>query len=196
MMCCSGAPNSPSAATRLSTAAAPNSSHRSFSPRSCSSWVSMVVLPMIDDARSIQLSRLFSRSLEAGDHLDLAANVRIELPEIFRRNPIFLVSLSTRIPDLVARQKAPRDVESRHVPRPGRGHVPVACDLAGIFLGQHRIEDRLLRETRREFAKVRQLDQCELGRPDRSVQRDSFGVTQVADLRNSQCSMITTAARD
>src|ERR1700692_2448370 len=41
MTCCSGAPNSPSALTRSSTAAAPNISRRSARPRSCNSLVSI-----------------------------------------------------------------------------------------------------------------------------------------------------------
>src|SRR5215470_19582223 len=78
MMCCSGAPNSPSAATRLSTAAAPNKSQRSLRPRSCSSWVSIVLL---------RFFRLHTRScgqheVEAplGDsHLGHAAPVEVQV---------------------------------------------------------------------------------------------------------------------
>src|SRR5690349_2645440 len=160
MICCSGAPNSPSAATRLSTAAAPNSSRRSLSPRSCSSWVSIVS----------SLSGFCLRPFEAGDHLDEAANVRVELGQILSRDPILLVGSAAGILDRVARQETARDREARHVPRAGGRYVPVARDLAGILLGQNRIENRLLGQPRREFAKPGSLDQLELLRADRAKQ--------------------------
>ena len=47
MTCCSGLPNSPNAFVRFSTASRPNISVRSASPRSCCSWVSILVLLVI-----------------------------------------------------------------------------------------------------------------------------------------------------
>src|SRR5262249_28076029 len=157
MMCCSGAPKSPSAATRLSTAAAPTMLRRSLRPRSCSSWVSMFVL-RIGRAWSMELSGLDARPFEPRDHFDAATNIRIELGQIFRGNPIFLVRLPAGILHLVARQEAARDLEPGHVPRAGCRHIPVARDFAGILLGQDRIEDRLLGQARRKLAKTGPLD--------------------------------------
>src|SRR5690348_4344792 len=132
--------------------------------------------------RDRALPRLARRPFEALDYLDLATNVRVELAQVFGGNPIFPVSLSARESRLVACQKAACDLKSRHISRAGCRYVPIARDLAGILLGQHRIEDGLLGKARRKLAKSGPLDQRELGRPDRTVQRDGFGVIHVTDL--------------
>src|SRR5260370_32309320 len=66
--------------------------------------------------------------------------------------------------------------KSGHVAGTAGFNVPIPRDLASIFLVQNRIEDRLLRQTRREFAEVAGRDQLQLFRADRAIQDCCFCV--------------------
>lgn len=76
---------------------------------------------------------------------------------------------------VVARKKHGADPETRHEPREsgcGIFRVPTADDLLGIFLTQDGIEDRLVRQTRREYTITAAPNELELSTANRTEQSD------------------------
>src|SRR3546814_9478655 len=63
-------------------------------------------------------------------------------------------------------------LETRHIAAAARTHIPVARDLDRIILGCHRIEDRLLRQTRRKCAHAAFADQRQFCEPYRAPKGD------------------------
>jgi len=54
--------------------------------------------------------------------------------------------------NLIAVEKGAAHAEARDIAFAAGRHVPVAGDLDGVVFAQHGIEDRLVRQARREFA--------------------------------------------
>src|SRR5882672_3833594 len=91
-------------------------------------------------------------------YFDLADNSGVEGTEIFGGNPVFLVSLAASQLDLVSIKKVFRYFKACNESGAAGGHVPVSCDLGRIRFRSDRIEDRLLRQTRRKSAHAALLD--------------------------------------
>jgi len=84
----------------------------------------------------------------------LANQVLIEFSQFLGGYPILLETLATRILNLVSRQKFPAYRKTGDIPRTGGWNIPVASNLDGVFFAQHWVEDRLIRQPRRERPKT------------------------------------------
>src|SRR3546814_11037136 len=87
-------------------------------------------------------------------------------------NPIFLMRAAARRLDPIAVEIGFQHLETRHIAAAARTHIPVARDLDRIILGCHRIEDRLLRQTRRKCAHAAFADQRQFCEPYRAPKGD------------------------
>src|SRR5215510_14498142 len=96
---------------------------------------------------------------EFGRNLDLADDGGAEGIEIFCRNPVFSVRKPAGFTNFVHCEEVRPNPKTRDVRGTARRHVPVTGDLARVFLGQHRIENRLLWQTGRESAHPGLLDE-------------------------------------
>src|SRR5262245_47671156 len=77
--------------------------------------------------------------------------------------------------DFIPPQKLRAYLKAGHEssPRPAFG-VPIARDLRGVFFVEDGIENRLMRQSRREFAITAALDQLQLLLPDRAIEGRRF----------------------
>src|SRR5436309_5169955 len=97
--------------------------------------------------RSISWAR---RGAILGDDLDPVDDVGVERRQVLRRNPVFLALRSAGVAHWIALQERALHGKARDVAGARRSDVPVAGDPRGIGFGQHRIEDRLLRQAGRK----------------------------------------------
>src|SRR5262245_61832036 len=73
--------------------------------------------------------------------------------------------------DFVPPQKLRTDLKAGHEAGPRSAfRVPVARDLRGVFFVENGIEDRLMRQSWREFTIATASDQIQLFLPDRAIQ--------------------------
>src|SRR5438046_505473 len=86
--------------------------------------------------------------------------------KVLGRDPVLQMRAAAGLLHVVPLDEAALNLEARDEARAARRNVPVARDLDGVVLGEHRIEDRLIRQARRECTHAGLLDQLELFRPD------------------------------
>src|SRR3546814_10418771 len=111
-------------------------------------------------------------------------------------NPIFLMRAAARRLDPIAVEIGFQHLETRHIAAAARTHIPVARDLDRIILGCHRIEDRLLRQTRRKCAHAAFADQRQFCEPYRAPTGDRrFGHHTTSSNRSAcaRASAVTSA---
>src|SRR5215470_11196333 len=101
------------------------------------------------------------------DDFDHSDNVSIELRQVLSWNPILLMNRGADGFDFMPPQKLRADLKASHEssPRPAFG-VPIAGDLCGVFFVEDGIENRLMRQSRREFPITAASDQIQLFLPD------------------------------
>ena len=87
---------------------------------------------------------LTGTSAELVNNLDLADDVRVEVVQIFGRNPQLQDCAATGLLNRVASHEVTLDLKSRYVPSAVVLNVPVSRDLDCVVLVEDRIEDRLL----------------------------------------------------
>src|SRR5690606_32836626 len=90
----------------------------------------------------------FRPLVEARYFLDDADDIVVHLFEVFGRDPVLEDRLAADLLHVVAVEERLADAEPRHVADARRLHVPVASNPSRIVLIEHRVEDRLVRESR------------------------------------------------
>jgi len=109
------------------------------------------------------------------DDFDRPDDVAIEFRQVFSRNPIFLMNRGADGFDFIPPQKVRADLKASHEssPRSAFG-VPIARDLSGVLFVEDGVENRLMRQSRREFAITAASDQIQLFLPDRAIEGRRF----------------------
>lgn len=92
------------------------------------------------------MPRCDRQSAERRGHLDLADKAGVQRVKVFGGDPVLQDGLAAHPVDFVVVQERPADLEASHIARAGLPDVPVAGDLGGVFLVEHRVEDRLARQ--------------------------------------------------
>src|SRR5262245_26178360 len=105
------------------------------------------------------------------DDFDYPDDVTIELRQVLGRNLVLLMNRGADGFDFVPTQKLRAYLKAGHEasPRPAFG-VPIARDLRGVFFIEDGIENRLMRQSRREFAIAAASDQIQLFLTDRAIE--------------------------
>src|SRR5215475_6474389 len=95
----------------------------------------------------------YSSPLIFRDDFDQSDNVSIELRQVLSRNPILLMNQGADGFDVIPPQKVRADLKAGHEssPRSAFG-VPIARDPCGVLFVEDGVENRLMRQSRREFA--------------------------------------------
>src|SRR5215510_7958082 len=109
------------------------------------------------------------------DDFDRPDDVAIEFRQVLNRNPILLMNRGADGFDFIPPQKLRADLKAGHEssPRSAFG-VPIARDLSGVLFVEDGVENRLVRQSRREFAIASALDQIQLLLPDRAIEGSHF----------------------
>src|SRR6185312_5375526 len=89
------------------------------------------------------MPRCDRQSVELRGYLDLADKAGVQRAKVFGGDPVLQDGLAAYLVDFVIVQERPADLETSHVARAGLPDVPVAGDHGGVFLVEHRVEDRM-----------------------------------------------------
>src|SRR6516165_7294916 len=113
---------------------------------------------------------------ELRNDFDGPYNRLIECGQVLGRYPIFAVLAASGLARLIVVQEIFAHAKSGYESLSSRRNVPVPCDLDGVFLAQHWIEDRLIRPARRKRAHLQLLDELEFARTHGPPKHDRFEV--------------------
>ena len=101
--------------------------------------------------------------------------MRIKFGQRLCRHPQFLMYVIANGMHFKLRTVGIVNLKTRHVPKTVSGFcIPFFRDLTGVLFVQHRIKDRLLRQSRRELLIAAFMDQFKFGCANRSVQYHSL----------------------
>lgn len=106
--------------------------------------------------------------MEFPNDFDEPNQMGIEFGKLLRGHPQFLMDPTADHLDGVSLSELGVDMEPGHIPGPTVLDVPVLGDLDRVFLIEDRIENRLIRQARREGSPARVFDEFEFFRADRS----------------------------
>src|SRR6185369_11119630 len=128
---------------------------------------------------------------ETGDRFDRSFDLTVELFQVGRWYPAFLVHGRTDRLDRIFAQKLGTDAEPQDIASPAILRIPVASNLCGVGFVRNRIENRLFWKTARERTKARRLDQFVLTPPHRPVQDRQFHKKRIRHSRGRRWIMRT-----